>query len=364
MPSLNSLRGPAPSRRPPGPARAPLPWRRRPVAALAAVLFVLSGCSPSGGAAGSGETPASSASAGFTNPVYASNFPDPMVIADPDGGFWAVATNGNASNVQTLRSDDLTSWEQGPDALPELPEWTTSGKVWAPEVASVGAGRYLLYYTTPGPDGSVQCVSVARGREPEGPYTDDSRRPLVCETAQGGSIDAHRFVDSRGQAYLYWKNDGNAVGVDTWLSVARLDASGTKLDGRPRRLIRQDLPWEGNLVEAPFVWEHQGRTHLFYSANAYASDSYAVGHAVADSPLGPFSKDPEPVLASNEVAAGPGHCSLFEHDGRVWMAYHAWTPGEIGGDLPGRSLWLSEVTFGDDGSVAVLPPTVDYPTRP
>ncbi len=286
-----------------------------------------------------------------------------MIVADPAGGFWAYATNGNGSNVQTLRSTDLTSWEQGPDALPELPAWTTRGKVWAPEVAASGSG-FALYYTTMGPDPAIQCIGVATGKTAEGPYTDTSQGPLVCEEDAGGSIDAHPFVDAAGTRYLYWKNDGNAVGVDTYISVAELNASGTALVGKPRRLFKQDLGWEGSLVEGPFVREQGGEFHMFYSANDYGSDAYAVGHAVADSPLGPFTKDPEPVLVSNEVAAGPGHCSLFEHDGRVWMVYHAWTPGEIGGDFPGRSMWLSEVSFADDGSVSVVPPTTDYPTRP
>ncbi|HEY5821744.1 MAG TPA: glycoside hydrolase family 43 protein [Propionibacteriaceae bacterium] len=310
-------------------------------------------------AAGVGST----APAGFTNPVYDQNFPDPMIISDPAGGFWAVSTNGNGSNVQTLRSTDLVSWEQGPDALPELPEWSTPGKVWAPEVITLGSG-YAMYYTTIAPDPAIQCVGVALSERPEGPYTDDSDEPLICEADQGGSIDAHPFVDSDGKRYLYWKNDGNAVGVDTYLSVAELDDAGTSLPGKPRRLFKQDLPWEGDLVEGPFVWKRDGRYHLFYSANSYASADYAVGHAVADSPLGPFTKDPDPVLATNDVAAGPGHCALFERAGRVWMVYHAWAPGEIGGDYPGRTMWLSEVTFGNDDSVAVVPPTVAYPTRP
>jgi beta-xylosidase len=334
--------------------------RFRARAALAAGLLALSGCAGS-----PAEAPAADPSpAGFTNPVYASNFPDPMIVADPDGGYWAVATNGNGSNAQTLRSADLTSWEQGPDALPELPEWTTPGKVWAPEVEEAGGNRYLLYYTTIGPDPAIQCVAVATGAEPEGPYADDSDRPLICEQDQGGTIDAHPFATAAGKRYLYYKNDGNAVGVDTYISVAALDASGRKLAGKPRRLFKQDLPWEGELVEAPFVWEEGGRFHMFYSANSYASEAYAVGHAVADDPLGPFTKTAEPVLATNEVAVGPGHCSLFAVNGRVWMAYHAWAPGEVGEDIPGRAMWLSEVTFAADGTVRVVPPTVDYPTAP
>jgi len=335
--------------------------RRQVGGALLVGVFAFTACSPA--APPPVEQPAAATPAGFTNPGYAENFPDPMIVSDPAGGFWALATNGNGSNVQTLRSADLTSWEPGPDALPKLPGWTTRGKVWAPEVASSGSG-FALYYTTIGPDPSIQCVGVARGAAPQGPFTDDTDRPLVCEEKQGGTIDAHPFTDAAGDRYLYWKNDGNAVGVDTYLSVAALNGAGTALAGRPKRLFKQDLPWEGELVEGPFVWEHAGRFHLFYSANSYASEDYAVGHAVADSPFGPFTKDPKPVLASNDVAAGPGHCSLFEHDGRVWMVYHAWTPGEIGGDYPGRSMWLSEVTFDDDGSVRVEPPTLNYPTRP
>src|SRR5918994_4175294 len=267
---------------------------------LAAGLLALSGCA----GASTPEAPASPSPAGFINPVYASNFPDPMIVPDPAGGFWAVATNGNGSNVQTLRSTDLTSWEQGPDALPELPEWTSPGKVWAPEVEEATGDRYLLYYTTIGPDPAIQCVSVAAGTEPEGPFTDESGKPLICEKDQGGTIDAHPFTTAAGKRYLYWKNDGNAVGVDTYLSVAALDPSGRRITGKPTRLFKQDLPWEGDLVEAPFVFEHEGRFHLFYSANSYASEDYAVGHAVADNPLGPFTKTPEPVLVSNGVAVG------------------------------------------------------------
>ena len=132
---------------------------------LAAGLLALSGCA----GASTTEAPAGPSPAGFTNPVYASNFPDPMIVPDPAGGFWAVATNGNGSNVQTLRSTDLTSWEQGPDALPELPEWTSPGKVWAPEVEEATDNRYLLYYTTMGPTRRSSASASPPGPSPKGP---------------------------------------------------------------------------------------------------------------------------------------------------------------------------------------------------
>jgi GH43 family beta-xylosidase len=220
-----------------------------------------------------------------------------------------------------------------------------------------------MYYTTIAPNFEIQCVGVAVAERPEGPYKDTRPGPLVCEADQGGSIDASPFLAADGTAYLYWKNDGNAVGVDTWISVQRLARDGTSLVGERRRLLKQDLPWEGHLVEGPSVWERDGVFHLFYSANDFGSDRYAVGHATASSPLGPFTKDPDPVLVSNEVAAGPGHCSLVEKDGRVWMVYHAWAPDAVGSDVPGRTMWLSEVTF-DGRSVRVDPPTATVGKRP
>lgn len=298
---------------------------------------------------------------GMTNPVWGSNFPDPQIV-EGEGGYVAIATNGNGMNVQTLTSPDLVDWTQGSDALPDLPDWTSPGKVWAPETARFG-GTWVMYYTTRAPNPEIQCIGVAVADAPEGPYRDTRSGPLVCEEDQGGSIDASPFIATDGTAYLYWKNDGNAVGVDTWISVQRLSPDGTGLVGEPSRLVKQDQPWEGQLVEAPSVWEQDGTFHLFYSANDFGSDRYAVGHATSSSPVGPFVKTAEPVLMSNAVAAGPGHCSLVEKDGRVWMVYHAWAPDAIGSEVPGRTMWLSEVMF-EGGSVRVEPPAREVDRRP
>lgn len=327
----------------------------------AAWALLIASCSAAGGPEPSVNEPGSSTTAtrsevaDFANPVHELDFPDPMIIRKGDG-YLAVATNGNGSNVQVATSPDLVEWTQGEDALPLLARWSRAGDVWAPEIAVESPDRSLLYYTTAGPDGRRQCISVAVGSAPEGPYRDSSRKPLVCDDPdQGGSIDPHPFRDADGRRYLYWKNDGNAVGADTYLWVQRLSEDGTAMVGRPTRLIKQDLDWEGNLIEAPFVIRSGSTYHLFYSANDYASWSYAEGHATATSPTGPFRKDPEPVLTSNDDASGPGGGALFTKDGRVWMAYHAWATGAVGAPVPGRQMWLSEVTL-DSTPITVEPP--------
>ncbi|MEJ7648293.1 MAG: glycoside hydrolase family 43 protein [Nakamurella sp.] len=294
----------------------------------------------------------------MNGPVYDTDFPDPDVVALEGGkDYLAFATNGNGRNVQVVGSADLQTWEQLDDALPVLPGWTTEGKVWAPEVIELADGRWAMYYTTMAPDPAIQCIGVAFADEPAGPYRDTRSGPLVCETKTGGSIDAHPFRAADGALYLFWKNDGNAVGVDTWISGQRLAADGVTLQGSPKQLFRQDLPWEGELVEAPFLWEHDGKFFMFYSANSYASADYAVGYAVADQPLGTYTKNPEPILVSDDAAAGPGHCSLFtDEQGQVWMAYHAWPGDAPGDDAFGRAMWLSKVSFDGAGLPVVVPP--------
>lgn len=299
---------------------------------------------------------------GFTNPVYDGGFADPQVIATT-GGYYAFATNGPLGNVQTLRSNDLVSWDQVGDALPQLPDWSSAGKVWAPEVAMHAQDRYVMYYTTSHDASGRQCVGVAVAGKPEGPYVDKSAKPFVCQPDEGGSIDASPFMDSTGKRWLYWKNDGNAVGKDTWIYVSRLSSDGLELVGDPVRLFKQDLPWEGNLVEAPYMVERNGKFHLFYSANAFDRAEYAVGHALCESPAGPCRKSGDPVLSSSDDAAGPGHNMVLQKDGRYWFVYHAWDPAGVGVDPPGRTMWLSELTWDGDKPV-VQPPLKSNPSHP
>ncbi|SDU83389.1 glycoside hydrolase family 43 protein [Jiangella alkaliphila] len=284
---------------------------------------------------------------GFTNPVFDEDFPDPAVI-EADGGYYAYATNSPLGNVPALTSSDLVSWEPAGDAMPVLAPWVTGGRTWAPEIAVHAPDRYVLYYTALGTASGRQCVGRAVATSPAGPFVDDSAEPLICQAGDGGSIDASPFTDADGTRYLLWKNDGNAVGVDTWIYAQPLSEDGLSLVGSPVQLMKQDQPWEGDLVEAPFLWLRDGTYYLFYSANAYDSADYAVGYAVCDGPLGPCRKPADaPILVSSDDAAGPGHCVLIEKDGRTWMVHHAWPPDAVGSVLPGRTMWLTEVTWED-----------------
>ena len=292
----------------------------------------------------------------FTNPVYASDAPDPQAIRVGDT-WYLFHTNTPEHNVPVLTSPDLVTWTPAGDALPELSAWAAAGKTWAPEVLAVAPDRYVLYYTAASAATGRQCIGRAVASAPAGPYVDDAAEPLVCQAAQGGSIDASPFRDTDGSLHLLWKNDGNAIGQDTWIWSQPLSPSGTSWTGSPARLLKQTEPWDGAVVEGPFLWRRPEGLFLFYAANAYDKSSCAEGYAVCDSPSGPCRKAPEnPILASAGGASGPGHASMVEQDGRTWLLYHAWPAGQEGAVEPGRQLWLDEVVW-TDGRPVVRGPT-------
>ncbi len=308
-------------------------------------VAVAPGPSPTSPASAPAPTPSLPPGA-FENPVYDHDFPDPFVL-EANGTYYAYATNSGGVNVQTLSSRDLVHWHTVGDAMPSLPPWALPGDTWAPEVLRQPDGKYALYFTAASLELSVQCVGTATSSSPTGPFTSNASRPLVCQTGQGGSIDPSPFRDRDGRLYLYWKNDGNCCGMPTYIYVQRLSANGLRLIGQRRRIETADAPWEGSLVEAPEMLEHGRDYYLFYSANDYASEQYAVGYARCKGPTGPCRDAPEnPVLHSGCDAAGPGHNS-FARDprGRLWIVYHAWPPDAIGSIEPGRVLWIDRISW-------------------
>lgn len=265
---------------------------------------------------------------GALAPVIDRDFPDPDVLAT-SGRYYLYATNDARRNVQVAESADLAEWEVlDEDALPELPEWVIPGKTWAPEVTEVAPGRFVMYTTTTNFSPSRQCIAVATSESPTGPFTVQGDGMLLCPDEEGGAIDASTFRDDDGSLHLLWKNDGNCCGLDTWLQAAPLSADGLSLTGSPVRLLMQTLDWEGDLVEAPTLVKRGGVYHLFYSANSYGDERYAVGHATAPALAGPWTKDPEPFFATastDGALVGPGGQDIVtDAAGDDVFFVHAW----------------------------------------
>jgi hypothetical protein len=133
--------------------------------------------------------------------------------------------------------------------------------------------------------------------------------------------------------------------MQTPILAQPLSTDGAALVGQAVTVIANDLDWEGHLVEGPFLWKQEGRYWLFYAANDFTDPAYGIGVAVADHPLGPFVKQPEPLLSSARSWAAPGHPSVAEGlDGTPHIFFHAYFPG-TGGYNVFRALLTARLHF-------------------
>lgn len=280
----------------------------------------------------------------YSNPVMAGDFPDPSVIR-VGKEYWATATSSEwGPQFPLLVSRDLVNWEVVGSVFSKRPEWSVAN-YWAPEIAE-HKGRYFIYYVGRKKGGPL-AVAAATAEKPGGPYTDHG----VMVAQPPGSIDAVPFDDEKGERYLIWKEDGNSRKLPTIIWMQRLNEDGTKLVGEPKELIRNDAPWEGAVVEGPFVVKREGWFYLFFSGSGCcgAGCNYAMGVARSRSLHGPYEKySRNPILAGNAEWKCPGHGSIVtDAQGRYFLMYHAYAVKDS--IFTGRQALLDEVKFGTDG---------------
>lgn len=277
-------------------------------------------------------------------PVFSTDFPDPFILRN-GAEFIAYATNAqrDEANVQMARSTNLADWEpvrEGGklrDAMPVLPPWARNGFTWAPEVLKTPAG-FVLHFTAKDRRSGLQCLGAAFSTDPRGPFRSDAAEPLVCQTADGGTIDSHPFRDDDGALFLYYKNDGNnpQFRKPTSIYVQRLSPDGLRVEGAPVALVSNDTKWEAHVIEAPTMVRHGRDYVLFFSANHFGWEThqdlspYAMGYAKCTGPMGPCTDSPaNPILHSFKdrkagCLSGPGHQSVFSVGARQFMSFHAW----------------------------------------
>lgn len=263
----------------------------------------------------------------YTNPILDEIGPaDPTVIFY-EGLYYLYPTGNNTSYV-VYTSKDLIHWTKG------NPVFTPGEKnVWAPDVFhDPQSGQFYLYYTV------NENIGVAVADRPDGEFKDIKR---LYERA----IDAHMFCDEDGAYYLYYVQFPGFR-----IHVQRMKTPVEK-DGEPVEILRPTEPWEmvkGDVTEGPWMLKHNGKYYLLYSGTAANTLDYAIGYAIADHPMGPFTKyKGNPIVSRTETAFGPGHgCVVKDAEGQLWSIYHQ----QKDDTLPwNRFICIDPLWFDDQG---------------
>ena len=252
-------------------------------------------------------------------------------------------------------------------------DWV-SGDYWAPEVYQVGE-KYVMFFTGRWKETGTLRIGVAVSDAPQGPYEDAIGGPLFDPGY--AVIDGTLFYGSDGTPYMIYSRDcsENIVGSyhESHLYGIQLADDLLSVVGEGVLLTTPDCEWElksgdYHWNEGPFVLAHEGKYYLYYSANGYAQKEYAVGVAVADHPMGPYTKQANnPILNyvekdGNVLVSGPGHNSFFTVGSELFTSYHTHTyPAAPSGN---RQIAIDRAGFHADGTAYINGPTLAPQLRP
>jgi GH43 family beta-xylosidase len=284
-----------------------------------------------------------------------------------DQGRYYLYTSGTTVipflNIPVSTTTDFIHWSAPIDAMKTLPAWAAEPYTWAPDVHRFGS-EYVMYFTGYLKALDEQCIGVATGSTPLGPFT-AAPQPFICQSGLSGTIDPRVFTDSSGTNWMLFKSDQNAHAspTPTTLWTQRLTPDGLGLVGNPTALMKPDEPWQGTVIEAPDMVEVNGVYWLAYAANWFNQPAYGIGVAWCAGPAGPCADvSDHPLLTTNAQGSGPGEPSFYQDATGVWMLY---TPVmSLPGDPP-RPVYVTRVGFTPAGTYLAAggpPPALSVPT--
>lgn len=356
---------------------------------LVAVSGLLAGCSGSGRGTNVSTV---------TNPIPV-KFGDPFILHASDGRYYMYGTS-LADGFEAFVSDDLATWQPCGQVYKGGSEgqWNVDC-FWAPEVYERN-GKYYMFYSAnsrnnPANEAENFHIGVAVAEKPAGPFADLYDRPVF--ESEYPVIDANvLFDDESGRTYLYFSrccykhpveseiaDSLRKAGVfdeieESWIYGVEMKPDFSGIIGTPQLLLAPPTKiadvqseWESRSAtsgeanrrwtEGSFIFRHEGKYYMMYSANFYQGGHYAVGYATADNPLGPFEKSlSNPVLQENVsrggVVMGTGHnMMLTMPDGTMYTVYH----GRLESDPGERVVFIDRLEISADGVLSVDGPTTE-----
>ena len=187
-------------------------------------------------------------------------------------------------------------------------------------------------------------------------FTRNTTNPIFAPTGDwniGKAIDAEVLVKN-DSAYLYWATrDKEFKQQMLGVSVAPISGGFNKNSWKQiskEPLMKPELSWEMNCIEAASVFENGGRYYMFY-AGAYNLEGQQIGLAVSQDAIHWKRCSDLPVLPrgnENEWnSTESGHPGVFiDRDGTKWLFYQ-------GNPDKGYTYYLSRRKFeiSDDGVV-------------
>lgn len=194
-------------------------------------------------------------------------------------------------------STDMVNWtDHGHIASLDCFKWfTRDNGAWAMQVVRRG-NKYYMYCPLTG-----NGIGVLMSDSPYGPFVDPIGRPLVWQKEHWNDIDPTVFVDTDGQAYLYWGNPD--------LYMVRLNDDMISYSGEI-----QQFPKIHDYQEGPWFWR---RANHYYLAFASTCCPEGIGYAMSEHPDGPWEWKGH-IMDHTERTRG-NHPGIIDYKGRSYV---------------------------------------------
>jgi arabinoxylan arabinofuranohydrolase len=283
------------------------------------------------------------------NPIVQTNYtadPAPMVH---NGRVYLYTSHDDdvlESDFYTMRnyccysSTDMVNWtDHGIVATLANFKWANANNgAWAVQCVERN-NKFYLYVPINGVG-----MGVYVSDSPTGPFTDPIGKKLINNDAWK-DIDPTVFVDSSGQAHIYW---GNGT-----LWYAKLNEDMTSLSGS----IVTVNPKPTGFTEGPWFYKRDALYYLVYAGMDGGAEN--IQYATSNSPTGPWTS--KGVLMSKQGTSYTNHPGVCDYKGNSYFFYH--NAALTGGGSYHRSVCLEQFTYKTDGTIPSLTMSKDGPAQ-
>ena len=280
---------------------------------------------------------------------------DPAVVRF-DGSYWLYYSippfgdgrknDGSANGIP--RSTDLEAWYKVGEILPQV-AYEQNG-LGAPGAIVLEGQIHLFYQTYGNWEKDAICHAVS---EDGLHFSRNATNPIFAPTGAwtvGRAIDADVIVHE-GQLFLYFATRDPEMRIQMLgVAAAPLDSgfghsAWTQLCDAP--ILKPELPWEQECIEAATVCKHAGTFFMFYGG-AYNNKPQQIGCATSEDGIHWRRLSDKPFLPNGEPgtwnSSESGHPFVFvDDDGSTYLFFQ-------GNNDNGRTWYLSKRRIGWKGN--------------
>lgn len=244
-------------------------------------------------------------------------------------------------SVGIASGTDLVNWKPVARVNP-AGEYDTRGL--AAPAARVHNGKVHLFYQTYG-NGPKDAICHAWSEDGIN-FTRNPGNPIFAPRGDwtiGRAIDAEVFpMGDRLFLYFATRDPGMKTQM-LGVAAAPLDSDygrGQWKQLKDGPILKPELPWEMNCIEAPSIMERDGKLWMFY-AGGYNNEPQQIGVATSTDGIEWTRLSDEPLLRNGPPgswnSSESGHPAIFnDKDGTDWLFFQ-------GNDDKGKTWYLSKV---------------------